>query len=220
MREAVCVAIILLMAGCTESEPTGPNIFVVAQGTQLNRGDLHIGIHSVTENSAALVVRIGSLNTTERVVLSTGEEKKIAAYQIKNLGTKKYFLGGFKPGSPSGSVRLQVKEVKKIIQQAQIKVFAKNENNAESHVADVLVKDGRIEMVDVEKSPEAERLSAALQELSNTTLFTTIDTFEVINGSRVMALKKYPVSPYSPEYIHTLGDTLSLEYGYIVDYEK
>ena len=111
MREAICIAIILLMAGCTEPEPTGPDIFSVAQGTQLNRGDLRIGIHSVTEESAALVVRIESLNLTERVVLGIGEEKEVGEYVIKNLGTKKYFLGGLKPGAPSGSVRLQVKKI-------------------------------------------------------------------------------------------------------------
>ncbi len=117
------IILTLFIISCTpqptlDTENTAPDsdVVTVAQGTQYRRGNLRIGIISVSENAATLSVIIETAdpsqaqNSSVKKTLAVGEETGIGAYLIKNLKTETG-IGGVMPGQSSGSVTLQITQV-------------------------------------------------------------------------------------------------------------
>ena len=117
MTRLFCAGIIFLfiLTACngpesntTNNKQASPNEFSITQGTQLNRGDLHIGVIRVTPESAMLALLIGSA-PEEKIELKVGEEIVRNIYHIKNLETHADSSVRFLPGSSQSYVRLEIK---------------------------------------------------------------------------------------------------------------
>lgn len=117
------ILLTLFVVGCApqpivdaESAAPGQDIVTVAQGTQYRRGNLRIGVVSVSENEAILAVIVDPTDPSQmqnnivRETIAVGEETNAGGYRIKNRKTAPR-IGGFMSGQSSGSVTLEITEL-------------------------------------------------------------------------------------------------------------
>ncbi len=88
------------------------------------------------------------------------------------------------------------------------------ENLDQIHIANVVVSDGKLELIVVEEHEELGRLRTAITGIrSKETLPLTIERMKEMEGEQVLVLGKRQVSPEEPEYIYGVHEEIN-RYGF------
>jgi ABC-type thiamin/hydroxymethylpyrimidine transport system permease subunit len=88
------------------SEPT--NTQTLSQGTQVHIGEISIGLSSITDTSAILVIHKDGLTDSISKSVVAGDTVEIYGYTIDVISVKKSFNPSLVPGSNHGYVKFTI----------------------------------------------------------------------------------------------------------------